>query len=194
MTKGMRWRIVSLEVVLVALLGAITGVLMWGSAFSTGQVGSELIAQKIYFPPQSQIKPGGALDPAVFPAEIRQYAGQQVDNGVKARVYANDFISIHLSELANGKTYAQVSTAAQADPKNATLAAQKATLFQGETLRAILLNAYGWWTLGLYAGYAAIGTAIAALAVLGSLVFELAALLVRPRKAALVAHRAGVSA
>ena len=102
------------------------------------------MAQKISFPPSSQIKAGGALDPAEFPAEIRNYAGQQLHSGDKARVYANEFIGIHLTKVANGQTYSQASAASLADPKNATLAPQANTLIKGETLRGLLLNAWGW--------------------------------------------------
>jgi hypothetical protein len=178
----MRWRIITLQVVMVVVLAFITGFLYWGNQFTTGQVRDQLVAQQIYFPDKSQIKTGGALDPAEFPAEIRQYAGTQVDNGDKARVYANDFIGVHLTKVANGQTYAQVSSALQKDPKNATLAAQKTTLFQGEMLRSQLLQAYAWWTMGVYAGYAAVGTALATLAVFGALVFEIFVALRRPVK------------
>ena len=41
-----------------------------------------------------------------------------------------------------------MSTAALAAPKNAKLAEEKATLFQGETLRGLLLNAWGWSLVG----------------------------------------------
>jgi hypothetical protein len=178
-TKGLRWRIVSLQVIVVLVLGFCAGFLFWGSGFVNGMVHDQLVAQKISFPPASQIKAGGALDPAEFPAEIRNYAGQPVDNGDKARVYANDFIAIHLSKVANGQTYSQASAAAQADPKNATLAAQVNTLFKGETLRGLLLYAWGWSQVGLYALYAAIGLTIATIAVFGTLVFEM---LVAPRR------------
>ncbi len=47
------------------------------------------------------------------------------------------------------------------------------TVFEGTTLRSMLLNAYGWWTVGTYALYAAIGLTIAAGLVVLSLVFEL---------------------
>jgi hypothetical protein len=180
MTKGMRWRIITLQVLMVFTLGGITGLLYWANQFTTSQVRDQLVAQQIYFPGSDQIKAGGALDPAEFPAEIQNYAGTQVDNGDKARVYANDFIGVHLTKVANGQTYAQVSSALQKDPKNATLAAQKTTLFQGEMLRSQLLQAYAWWTMGVYAGYAAIGTALATLAVLGALVFEVFVAVRRP--------------
>ena len=40
-------------------------------------------------------------------------------------------------------------------------------------LRASLLNAYAWWTVGVYAGYAAVALLIVTVGVLGALVFEL---------------------
>jgi hypothetical protein len=191
MNKAIRWRIVSLQAMLVVILAASSGFLFYQGSFVTGMVHDQLVAQQISFPGADQIKAGGSLDPAKFSAEIRNYAGQAVDNGDKARVYANDFIGVHLTGVAGGKTYSQVSAAASAlnaqiattattDPnyatlqaQAATLAGQKATLFQGEMLRGTLLNSWGWWTVGVYTTYAAIGLMIAALVVLGALVFEL---------------------
>jgi hypothetical protein len=158
---------------LVVILAAASGFLFYEGNFVTNMVHDQLVAQKISFPPVSQITAGGALDPAKFSTEIRNYAGQPVDNGDKARVYANDFINVHLQSVANGQTYAQVSTLAQADPTNTVLAGEVATLFKGETLRSMLLNAYGWGTLGTYTTYAGIGLLIAALGVLGARAFEL---------------------
>ena len=175
MNKQLRWRILTLQVILVLVLGFCAGFAFWASSFVNGMVHDQLVAQKISFPPASEIRAGGALDPAEFPAEIRNYAGQQVDNGDKARVYANDFINIHLSKVANGQTYSQVSAAAQADPKNTALANQANTLFKGETLRGLLLYAWGWSQVGLYALYGAIALTIAAAAVLCTLVFEIVA-------------------
>jgi len=189
--KEIRWRIISLQAMLVVILAASSGFLFYEGNFVTGMVHDQLVAQKISFPGTDQIKAGGALDPAEFPAEIRQYAGQQVDNGEKARVYAQDFIGKHLQGVANGQTYSQVSSAQSAAAKQlaatpttdpgyaalqtqvATLSGQKTTLFQGEMLRGTLLNSWGWWTLGVYTAYAAIGLMIAGLVALGALVYEL---------------------
>ncbi len=191
MNSAIRWRIISLQAMLVVILAAASGFLFYEGNFVTGMVHDELVAQQIYFPGTDQIKAGGALDPAKFSAEIRNYAGQQVDNGDKARVYANDFIGVHVAGIAGGKTYSQVSSAGSAlnaqiaatpktDPsyaalqaQAATLAAQKTSLFQGEMLRGTLLNSWGWWMVGNYTAYAAIGLMIAAIGVLGALVFEL---------------------
>jgi hypothetical protein len=65
-----------------------------------------------------------------------------------AKAYANDFIGHHLKNIAGGKTYAEVSSAAMADPTNADLQKQKTALFQGETLRGMLLgDGYGFLDL-----------------------------------------------
>jgi hypothetical protein len=177
-TKGLRWRIVTLQAIIVLVLGFCAGFAFWGSSFVNGMVHDQLAAQKISFPPASEVRAGGALDPAEFPAEIRDHAGQPVDNGDRARVYANDFIGIHLAKVASGQTYSQVSAASLADPKNTALAGQANTLFKGETLRGLLLYAWGWSQVGLYAFFAAIGLTIAAIAVFATLVFEV---LVAPR-------------
>jgi hypothetical protein len=191
MNKATRWRIVTLQTMLVVILAAASGFLFYQGSFVTGMVHDQLVAQQIFFPGTDQVKAGGALDPAKFPAELTQYAGQQVDNGDKARVYAQDFIGKHLQGVAGGQTYSQVSSANsklnaqiaatdKADPNYATLQAQqttlsgqKTTLFMGEMLRGTLLNSWGWWTVGNYTTYAGIGLMIAALGVLGALVFEL---------------------
>ena len=47
--------------------------------------------------------------------------------------------------MAGGKTYSQLSTESIAQPANTTLANTVNTVFKGETLRSMLLNAYGWW-------------------------------------------------
>jgi hypothetical protein len=189
--KSIRWRIITLQSVLVVVLAAASGFAFFEGTFVTNMIREELVNQQIYFPGTDQIKAGGALDPKEFPAEIRNYAGTQVDTGDKARVYANDFIGKHLEGVANGQTYSQISTKLQADnaklaamqPTDAgysdlqkeinTLSAQRTTLFQGDTLRSSLLNAYGWDTFGIYTIYAGIGLMLAALVVLGALVFEL---------------------
>jgi hypothetical protein len=87
---------------------------------------------------------------------VLKYAGQQVDTGKKAQVYADQFIAVHLKGIAGGKTYAQVSEQARANPQDQKLANQAQTLFRGETLRGLLLTTYGFWTLGQKAHTAAI--------------------------------------
>lgn len=128
---------------IVTFLGI--GVVAWyGYTFANSQVHDELASQKIYFPAAGS--PG--FDAATYPT-LQQYAGQLVDNGPKAKAYANDYIGHHLDGVAGGKTYSEVSALAKADPTNTTLAQQKATLFQGETLRGMLLgDGYAYWVFG----------------------------------------------
>jgi len=191
MNKAIRWRIISLQAMLVVILAASAGFLFYEGSFTTTMIKDQLTAQQIYFPNADQIKTGGALDPAQFPQEIRDQAGKQVVDGNQARIYANDFLGKHLQGVAGGATYATIGSKISAanallastpktDPNYATLQAnvatlngQRDTLFKGETLRSMLLNAYGWWTIGVYTTYAGIGLMLAALGVLGAFVFEL---------------------
>src|SRR4029077_11297615 len=191
MNKAVRWRILSLQAMMVLILAASSGFLFYEGSFTTDMIKTQLTAQQIYFPTADQIKTGGALDPAEFPQEIRDQAGKQLVDGNQARIYANDFLGKHLQGVAGGSTYgnigvkisaanAALGAASKTDPNYATLQAnvatlnaQKATLFQGEALRSMLLNAYGWWTIGTYTTYAGIGLLLAAFGVLGALVFEL---------------------
>ena len=158
LTKGKQMRRKTLDALLsatgIVLAGVMViagGLLLWASIFIGNQVTNELSNQQIFFPPAGS----EAISAPVF-ADMRQYAGQQLTTGAQAEVYANDFIAVHLAEVAGGQTYAQVSSAAMADPSNAGLQAQKTTLFQGETLRGLLLNAYAFSTMGTIAGIAAI--------------------------------------
>ena len=93
---------------------------------------------------------------------MHQYAGQQLTTGAQAEVYADHFIANHLKVIGGGKTYAQLSAEAIAQPANLKLAAQVATVFKGETLRGLLLNAYAFGTMGTIAGIAAIAAFIVA--------------------------------
>ena len=128
-------------IVALVLLG-VGGLLVWGHVFIDNQVHNQLAAQKIFFPPKGSDATAGPQF-----AAMRQYAGQQLVTGAQAETYANHFIAVHLSEVAGGKTYAQVSSAALADPANTKLQAEKETLFQGTTLRGMLLNAYAFGTV-----------------------------------------------
>src|SRR5690348_9689027 len=129
------------------LLAVAGGLLLWGSAYVHNSVQNQLAAQQIYFPPQSAFAhpvAGGEITPNMIPS-VSQYAGQQLLTGQQAEAYADHFIAVHIADMAGGKTYSQLSAAALAQPSNTQLAGQVATVFKGETLRSMLLNAYGWW-------------------------------------------------
>lgn len=154
----------NLAVIAAVVLIAIGSMALWANKFTLNMIKTELSAQKIYFP----AKGTAALDPKEFP-DLQKYAGQLVDTPDKAKAYANGFIGRHLEKVAGGKVYAEVSAEAMKDPKNTTLQQQKATLFQGETLRGILLSTgYGFGTMGKIAGVAAYAMFASAAVLLGA--------------------------
>lgn len=160
-----------LGVATLMVLLAAGGIAWKGYSFATDQVRTELSSQNIFFPPKGS--PALAALPEANQTQMEKYAGQQLQTGEQAKVYANNFIAVHLKEIAGGKTYAQISNEAMANPSDQKLQAQKATLFQGETLRGLLLSAgYSYWTMGMLARDAAVaffvGAAVmAVLVVLG---------------------------
>ena len=129
------------------VLLAVGGLVLWGSAYVHNTVQGQLAAQQITFPPASAFahpKAGGEITPSMIPS-VSQYAGQQLLTGQQAEAYADGFIAVHIANMTGGKTYSQLSAQALANPGDAKLAATVNTVFKGETLRSMLLNAYGWW-------------------------------------------------
>ena len=160
--------IVSVGALLLALVLVAAGALMlWGYSYANHTVTTQLSAQEIYFPTKAELAqakpapPGGfsEVTPDMVPY-LAPYAGQQLTTGAQAEAYANHFIAGHLEQIGGGKTYSQVSAAAMALPKgSAAYTAAEATaqtMFQGTSLRGMLLNAYGWWQMGQIALIAAI--------------------------------------
>ncbi len=143
--------------VLAIILLAAGGLMMWGHSFVDSQVHNQLAAQKIVFPANGS----PAIKAPEF-AAMHQYAGQLMTNGAQAEVYADHFIANHLTEIAGGQTYAQLSAKALAQPNNAKLAGQVETMFKGTTLRGLLLNAYAFWKMGELAFWGAIVSFIGA--------------------------------
>jgi hypothetical protein len=105
---------------------------------------------------------------------LTTYAGQQLTTGKQAECYANEFIGLHLTSIAGGKTYAelgepqtqlrtQITQAQKDDPtavaglqkQLADVTAQRETVFKGETLRGLLLTSYGFSEFGSKAAQAA---------------------------------------
>ena len=144
----------STGIMLTIVLLVAGGLLYWGYSFANSNVHDQLAAQKIVFPP----KGSEALAAPEIGRYLNQYAGQQLVNGAQAQAYANHFIAVHLKEAAGGKTYAQVSSLALQNPNDTKLAGQVQTLFRGETLRGLLLNAYAFWKIGQIALVASIAS------------------------------------
>jgi hypothetical protein len=168
MTKALRWRVLVLQAGLVLILGFVAGFAFWAAAFTHSSVTAQLATQNITFPAANSAEI--TVLPAVDAVAMRQYAGDVMTTGPQAEVWADNFIKVHLSKMP---TYDAASAISMANPTSTADATTVATVFKGTTLRGMLLNAYGWWTVGTYALFAAIGLTIAAGVVLLTFVFEL---------------------
>jgi hypothetical protein len=134
-----------------AILLVAGGLLTWAHTFISDQVSTQLTQQQIFFPPKGEATASKEIGPY-----INKYAGKQLTNGDQAEAYADHFIAVHLKEMAGGQTYAQLSSKAQANPDDAKLQGQVQTMFRGETLRGLLLNAYAFGKMGTIALYASV--------------------------------------
>ena len=143
----------------VVMLLVAGGLAMWGYSFANSSVHNQLAQQQIVFP----AKGSDALASPEIGPYLNQYAGQQLTTGAQAKAYADHFIAVHLSEMPYGGVYSKASAAARADPTNAALKAQVQTIFQGTTLRGLLLEAYAFSvfaTIALWAGIASFTLAL----------------------------------
>ncbi|WCC80916.1 hypothetical protein O6R08_05570 [Cutibacterium equinum] len=143
-----------------------------GGNFDHGYVTDQLSQEKITMPS------GKALTSPEMKDALDKYAGQQMTTGPQAEAFANHFIYEHMKAASNGRTYQEVSgdymkCSADEATKNTDeckkLESIRATLFQGDSLRGMLLNAYGWWLIGtiaIWAGVACIVLGVV-LAILG---------------------------
>ena len=154
------------------ILLAVGGLLLWGSTYVHNTVQGQLASQQIFFPPKAAFAhpvAGTEITPSMIPS-VSQYAGQQLLTGQQAEAYADHFIAVHIANMGGGKTYSQLSAESIAQPNNAKLAGVVATVFKGETLRSMLLNAYGWWKVSQITYIAAIVSfALGGLVLLASL-------------------------
>lgn len=144
-------------IAVVLILGGIAAI--YGGTFGRDNVRERLAPENISFPPLSGMTPQERT-------EVGDFAGQRVDTGPEAEAFSR-YIAGHLAQVNDGKTYAETSAAARQeglDPQVAAdLQAKADTLFRGETLRSILLNAYGWWTIATLAMAVGIGMVLAGL-------------------------------
>ena len=156
-------------VLLAVLLLVAGGLLTWAYVFINNEVKSQLAVQDITMPE------GAALQslPEQDRAALEKYAGSPMDTGPEAKAYADHYILVHLNAASNGRTYQEVSSeyqamsdAQKASPEGQALAGLRETLFQGNTLRGLLLYGYAFATMGTIAGIAAIGAYIGAVILL----------------------------
>jgi hypothetical protein len=152
-------------VLIVVVLVVAGALLTWGHSFASTNVHNQLAQQQISFPPQAAFdhpKAGTEITPSMIPS-VSKYAGQPLLTGQQAKVYANDFIAVHLSEMPYGGVYSKISAAAQKDKTNAALKTLEGTSFQGTTLRGLLLEAYGFSVIGSVMLFGAIAAFILAI-------------------------------
>jgi hypothetical protein len=157
---------------LTVFLFVAAALLNWGASFAEDSVRSQLENQNISFPAVEAM-------PEATAAELAQWAGMKVTTGEMARDYSDLYIWEHMKGsaiAAVGKpaTYSEVSgmymglvrggstDAAQI----AKLGELRQTLFMGNTLRGMLLEAYAFGTLGVIAGYGALAALIGGLLML----------------------------
>jgi hypothetical protein len=145
--------------VVAVVLIAVGAMAIYGGNFGRQNVRDRLEPQNIVFPPADAMTPEES-------AAVGEFAGQKVDTGVEAEAFSR-YIGGHLEAVNGGATYSETSAAAREeglDPKVAAdLQAKADTLFKGEALRAMLLNAYGWWTIGTIALWAGVAMVVAGL-------------------------------
>jgi hypothetical protein len=151
---------------LSVFLLVLAGLLNWGATFAQDSVKSQLENQNIAFPAAD------AMPPATK-NQLSKWAGMQVTKGAMAKDYADLYIWEHMKAAAKagvGKeaTYSEVSGMYMGALKGGTstpeeiakLGDLRQTLFMGNTLRGLLLEAYAFGTLGNIAAIAALASLV----------------------------------
>ena len=151
---------------LTVFLFVAAGLLNWGASFASDSVKSQLENQNISFPAAEAM-------PEATKAKLTKWAEQKVTTGEMARDYADLYIWEHMKGAAKagiGKeaTYSEVSgmymgaaKGGKASPEEiGKLGELRQTLFMGNTLRGLLLEAYAFGTLGNIAAIAALASLV----------------------------------
>ena len=151
---------------LAVLLFIFAGLLNFGANFANDSVQSQLENQNISFP-AAETMPEATKD------QLAKWAGMKVVTGEMARDYSDLYIWEHMKGAAIGvtgkpATYSEVSGTylgllkggSTDTAKIAQYGDLRQTLFMGNTLRGMLLEAYAFGTMGVIAGYAAIAALV----------------------------------
>ncbi|GLW34980.1 hypothetical protein [Actinoplanes regularis] len=156
------------------LLGAILllfagGLLTFANSYIANEVKSQLSAQDIKMPEGAALEKLSADDQKA----LKPYAGSPMDTGPEAKAYADHYIKAHMTAMSGGKTYSQVSSEylalppeQKATPDGQKLGDLRVTLFQGNTLRGLLLYGAAFATMGTIAGWAAVAAFVGAVVLL----------------------------
>jgi hypothetical protein len=149
---------------LSAFLLVLAGLLNWGATFAQDSVRSQLEIQNISFPAAEAM-------PLETKEQLAKWAGMQVTTGVMARDYADLYIWEHMKGSAKAgigreATYSEVSGMYMGAARGGTASPEeigklgelRETLFMGNTLRGLLLQAFAFGTLGNIAAIAALAS------------------------------------
>lgn len=147
---------------LAIFLMIAAGLLNWGATFANQSVTSQLENQNIAFPIEAAM-------PEATRAQLAKWAEQKVTTGEMARDYSDLYIWEHMKAQATSvtggpATYSEVSASYLGMLRDPAVTAEELqrysdlrdSLFMGNTLRGMLLEAYAFGTLGVIAGYSAI--------------------------------------
>lgn len=164
--RGALDRLVSLfGVVLVVVFLVAGGVAAYASSFIGSQVKDQLAMQDITMPTAEAIAELSPEDQAA----LEPFLGEQMTTGAQAKAFADHYILAHMNAASGGRTYEEVSgeflqlsPEEQQSEDGQALAGLRQTLFMGNTLRGLLLNAYAFGTMGVIAGYVSIAAFVAA--------------------------------
>jgi hypothetical protein len=147
---------------LTVFLFVAAGLLNWGASFAQDSVRSQLENQNIAFP-AAEAMPEATKD------QLAKWAGMAVTTGPMAKDFSDLYIWEHMKgssidALGKPATYSEVSgmymglvRGGSSDTAQiAKIGELRQTLFMGNTLRGMLLEAYAFGTMGVIAGYGAI--------------------------------------
>ena len=151
---------------LTVFLFVTAGLLNWGATFASDSVKSQLDNQNISFP-AAEAMPEATKD------KLAKWAEVKVTTGEMARDYSDLYIWEHMkgsaiAAIGKPATYSEVSgmymglvRGGSTDTAQiAKLGELRQTLFMGNTLRGMLLEAYAFGTMGVIAGYGAIAALV----------------------------------
>ena len=169
MTRAIRWRVIVLQVVAVLVLAFGSGAAFYASSFTNTQIQPARPAADL-LPRQRQGWPARRPQPVCRPAGAHRRPGACLRRQVHRPAPERDWSGSPVFVLEHPGAIATDPTVAAKDQAIAD------TLFKGETLRSMLNQAWTFSVMAQIAFYAAIGMAIAAVIVLGTLIFEVAEL------------------
>lgn len=170
MTREIYGALARIFTFVVAIIGAI---IIYAGMFAHGFVTDQLNQEKITMPEGQAIT---SLKSQEAQDALKPYEGKTMSTGPQAKAYADHFIWEHMMASSNGRTYGEMGDdikQAKAEGKSAEdikkLNDTRDSLFKGDSLRGILLNAYGWWLVGSIAIWAGVAMLVlaAVLAFLG---------------------------